>query len=208
MDEPYKPSPLVFFLSKWFFALTAAPMMHFVRYDKFPREPSIVLGKHSSYREVLQLSYFVHSMTGKIPLIAMKATLKPYLGWWGGIPVDRGQDKSEDRAATNNRAFERMINGFKEGRSLILFPEGHRNWGTMGNTMTRGLSSLIQACNKEGYFPKVALIGHKKHGELRSEFYVGEPITYNGPKSIDRRLIKSRLAELSKLEIEVDEKSA
>lgn len=203
MSEPFKPSKFIYGLSKVIFRATSAWRMTVEGFDKIPKEPSIVLAKHRSHKEVLQLSYILHCRTGVIPLIIMKASLPAYLGWWGGVPMDRGNDTDKSKGEKDAQArhgLEYLANGIKKDhRSVIIFAEGTRKPTSMGAVKLGGVKLLYRSCERVGVTPRLCLAGVEHH-RFSSTFRFA-PMTYQSRSSLDEEIIREKMADLSGIDL-------
>ena len=206
MVKSYEPWSGLYGVTQHFFRFTGTALMHVEGARYIPKEPSVILAKHRSLLEVLQLSYVVGVRTGKMPLIAMNAGLPKQYGWFGGVPIDRGSDQKEmSQKEFNARSFARLRQGLEE-RSIIAFPEGHRWPDRMGRLLTGLLGELVN-----NQYPVVpAGVNHswlsltnKIKIPYGSTIKFGPPRTYHSVKDMNIRAFREELATLSGLELKV-----
>jgi 1-acyl-sn-glycerol-3-phosphate acyltransferase len=183
--------------------------------ENIPKDaPAILASKHSHWFDLVATGCFVDRMMytfSKPAFFDTSTTLRAARRWWmkkmGGFSINRKKDEIGFRPSDVGRLLEPV----KQGALLLLYPEGTRVQGRVGE-LEKGLAATakMQALmNSEARLPIIPLSpGYSKlpFGSLRSfipfwervkvSLVVGEPIYYNGETIKEfTRILKEKLTE-------------
>lgn len=125
----------------WLLRVVAGTRVDFRGLDSIPEGPLLIAAKHQSTLETLALTipfdrfaYVLKRELMWIPLIGW------YLGRSGMVPIDRAKG-----ASTMVKLNEAAAKAIREGRQLIVFPEGTRRAAGAPPAYKQGLSHLYVA---------------------------------------------------------------
>lgn len=168
----------------WSLSAICGITVHIQGRENIPQEPSIIVSNHQSAWETLAFQMIFPTQS----YLLKKSLLKiPFLGWGLAmtkpVAIDR-QQKVRALDSLVKQGAERL----KEGRWLVIFPEGTRQppgrpakfqaGGAMIATKT-GAPVVPVAHNAGVYWPKNSLLKHPG----RIELVIGQPIRGQGKKA-------------------------
>lgn len=195
----------------FFFTLYNRYTFHGKRY--IPRKHVngiIIASNHASNMDPMLAGLPMHR---RIHFLAKKSLFKGFVGWWtksvGAFPVDR-----EDVAPSS---LKKIISILKEGKTLILFPEGTRSENGELQEFKKGIgliakktrSLVIPSYIKGSYrmLPK----GSKFPKPVKLTTYYGKPVDLNDlyeDEDTDREIVYQKIAErIRSRVVELKEKS-
>ncbi|GEP01458.1 lysophospholipid acyltransferase family protein [Methylobacterium haplocladii] len=128
-------------VSIWLLRVVAGTRVDFRGIDALPKGPLVIAAKHQSTLETLALTIPFEKFT-----YVLKRELMwiPLFGWYlgrsGMVPIDRAKG-----ARTMAKLNEAAAQAIREGRQLIIFPEGTRRAAGAPSAYKQGLSHLYVA---------------------------------------------------------------
>ncbi len=183
--------------------------------ENIPRdEPAILASKHSHWFDLVATCCFVDRMMytfSKSAFFDTSTTLRAARRWWfkkmGAYSINRKKDVIGFRPSD----IGRLLQPVKQGSLLLLYPEGTRVEGQVGE-LEKGLAATakMQAIsNSDARVPIIPLspaYSQRPFGSLRSfipfwerfkvSLVVGEPLYYNGETIKEfTRILKEKLTE-------------
>jgi len=176
--------------------------------------PAILASKHSHWFDLVATGCFIDRMMytfGKPAFFDTSTSLLAARRWWmkkmGAFSINRKKDEIGFRPSDVGR----LLQPVKQGALLLLYPEGTRVEGHVGE-LEKGLAATAKmqaVMNSEARLPIIPLSpGYSKlpFGSLQSfipflsrikvSLVVGEPIYYNGETIKEfTRILKEKLTE-------------
>lgn len=127
----------------WWLKVTCGLKYEVVGMENVPDEPCVFASNHQSTWETITLQTFLPPMAW---VLKKELFIIPFFGWglWAtrSIAIDR-----KDRASARDQVTRQGQEKIKEGRYVLIFPEGTRTaYGEIGN-YKRGASMLARAAN-------------------------------------------------------------
>ncbi len=157
--------------------------------SNFTHEKAVICCNHfSSFDSILVASKL---MREGCRCIGKEEAFKSKLGGWflqkmGGIPIKRGEN---DLAA-----YRKILNALKEGKQLLIFPEGTRNKGENTDIAPFYTGAALFAIKSDA--PIIPVLLFRKPKPFQKNFLlVGEPFGLNEYLALPPKVQKEKATE-------------
>jgi hypothetical protein len=183
--------------------LTTRGFAEYRHTERLPDNHGVLLVKHQSFLDIVMIGTMLHAIQGRYAHHVMKSSLPGLLGYLGGICLVRAKEARKDplaARATNDLAYRQIAGHLNTDGLIVVYPEGHRNWGTMGELKREGIERLVEMQTPDFRIP-FSPVGIQYGPGAKVVVTVGKTRFYESFDAISARELKQTLAELSGLSV-------